>query len=99
MQIRAVEIPIDLSAPLAHGNARLMITVDEETLIAVDNYGHAEFSVTVANISKTNPDYDPAAILAGIEGYAPGASFWGMALVWAEPTTIAHLVINVLHNQ
>ena len=34
-----------------------------------------------------------------IDGFAHDASFWGKALVWAEPRTIAHLVAEVIFGQ
>lgn len=79
------------------GTRIAIIVVDEETEIFVNNLGSSDFTIRLRNVAlRDNPDYDPE---AGIVGFKPGAEFWGTALVWAEPRTIARLVMDVINNQ
>lgn len=88
MKIQYVETYLDSAYRL------LIIVVDDETEIMVKGYGGGDYSIRLRSVSRTNPSWDPAALL-GIRG----SDYWGSALVCASPTTIAHLVMDVLNNQ
>lgn len=81
--------------------AMLVAVVDEETEIKVLGYGSAGQTIKVRSYSR---DYDPEATLANAIQLAgrldPDADqrFWGTALVYAEPLTLIHAVMNVISN-
>lgn len=81
-------------------DARLIITVDDEEAIegvsrffeiTVDGFGTGLYRLTVRG---------PAEDIAKMPcPQTAGAAFWGEALVWASPRTIAHVVMDVVNNQ
>lgn len=83
------------------GGAKLIMVVDDETEIVVDNYGEQRYTLTIRNINTHNSEYNPGATLSYLgDGKCPQTyEFWGHAVVWAEPLTIAHLVMDTITNQ
>ena len=59
--------------------------------ITVDGYGTADYRLTVRG-THTDVKNLPCA-------QTSGEAFWGVALVWASPDTIARVVMDVINNQ
>lgn len=81
-----------------------LLNIDDETLITVKGFGTGEYRWTVTNCG-VDKSYDPAAILRGPFPTFDDSNFWegittlGLALVWAEPITFAHVVMDLINNQ
>jgi len=80
--------------------------VDTETLITVMGFGTGIYRWKVENAKiRSNPGYDPVATLKevigelGEDGMWEGTSTLGHALVWANPITFAHVVMDLIDNQ
>ena len=92
MDIKWLETRATESDPKPAGNDyKLIIQVDRETEITVYGFGCGEAQMTVRNLNPGNAGYDPSAIIDW-----DGMVKW---LVWAEPTTIAHLVMDTIQSQ
>ena len=78
------------------------ILVDGELLIEVTGYGTFEGTIKVCN-NALNPTYDPVDTMVKVFGEMPPDGWHmdtvGLCLVWAEPITFAHAIMDVLNNQ
>lgn len=75
----------------------------DDTFIEVQGLGTSEYKVRVAPAGEASPEYAPMETLAEIFRVEPTPEWFdskqfGTALVWAEPLTIAHVVMNCLTN-
>lgn len=82
------------------GSRALEIVVDKETFITVEKYGSGEATIAVRTIAE---GYNPQATLNDLlctpsDTTAISAELFGPALVWGEPLTIAHLVMDMIDN-
>jgi hypothetical protein len=83
------------------GDNLLIIQIPEHNLeIKVNNYGSGEFTIDINTLNQEG-GFDPAGtvrdLIAATDAKTEQA-LWGIALVWAEPRTIAHVVWDVLRN-
>lgn len=84
-----------------------LLQVDDETLITVIGFGTAVYGWKVHNCGQGNEEYDPMVTVGHIsgmdhmkeDGFIPGVGSLGPALIWAEPITFAHVVIDLISNQ
>jgi len=86
----------------------LLLQVDNETLITVKDFGTIDYSWKVENCNpRNNEDYRPMELLEDIPGFIPskhdgfilGIGSLGTAMVWVEPLTFAHIVMDLINNQ
>ena len=89
-------------------SSTVLLMVEEETLITVENYGTADFRWKVQNAKENaNQEWIAAMLsIAGIfteapdgEGFYNGMNTLGTAMVWANPVTFAHVVMDLINNQ
>ena len=90
---------------------KTLVQVDDETMITVIGFGTGEYKWKVHNCGQGNKEYDPKATIMdspspfsheyeGVgDGFLPGNETLGPALVWAEPITFAHVVMDLINNQ
>lgn len=97
MDISYVETAAELPDPYTSTGRRLVIVIDNKTEITVYGPGSGDYQIRLRNIGGGDPDYDPAALIGQPDPV--GAEFWGAALVWAHPRTIAHLVMDAINEQ
>ena len=82
-----------------------LLLVDGKTLIMVEAFGSSLYRWKVQNNNGRLADYDPIAILKevcgepGEDGMWEGTPTLGHALVWANPITFAHVVMDLINNQ
>lgn len=96
MQVRFVESTIE------PGHTRLIVQADGiET--EIEGYGAGDYKLTIrACRNEDQPTADRTAAVAAFladNPQATDASWWGTALVWAQPHTIAYLVRDVVRGQ
>ena len=92
MEVRYLETRND------NGFPRTILTVDNETEITCDMIdGNASIKVRCISNTVSEEGYNPQAILDEAGAQNPG--FWGTWMVWGEPLTIAHAVMDVINNQ
>jgi hypothetical protein len=95
--IRYIETTATADEPQPDRNPqKAVIVVDGATEITVYGIGCGSYQLRIRNIELGMPGNNPE---DAIHGFAPDASFWGKSLVWAEPITIGHLVMDVIDNQ
>ena len=94
MEIRYIETKMgDNEFPDMGAHLKLVIVVDAETEITVFGYGSEEAEIELRNVG-TNDSYNPNMFIKRDTLAALAA-----AIVWAEPMTIAHLVMDTINNQ
>ncbi len=81
-----------------NGDNRLIMVVDSVE-ITVDGFGSGDYALKLRYIGGAEPSHQFAETLKAINRHPDSSTFWGEALTWAEPLTIAHLVMNVIDNQ
>ena len=85
----------------------VLLMVEEETLITVESYGTTFYRWKVQNAKeKTNQEYNAMLSIAGVfteapdaDGFYSGMNTLGTAMVWANPVTFAHVVMDLINNQ
>lgn len=82
----------------AQDNCLLIIQVDGRVEIQVAGYGDGDYEMRLRAIGSLADESHALHTQLGIS-QPSNASFWGTALTWAEPLTIAHLVMDCLNNQ
>ena len=79
-----------------NNEACLIIQIENLVEITVDGDAGAGYKLTLrAMVHDGNP---VATVLAAAQGDKTSEEFWGTALIWASPATIAHLVQDFLDS-
>lgn len=101
MKVNVMEL-LDETSP---DGKKTLLQVDDETLITVLGLGSGDFRWKVENCNSSNESYVPMDILprhfndVSGDGYLDGCKSLGSALIWAEPITFAHVVMDLINNQ
>jgi len=85
-----------LNAETLDNEACLIIQTENLVEITVGGDAGAGYKLTLRDMAPGGNLV--ATVLAAAQGDKTSEEFWGTALIWASPATIAHLVQDVLNS-
>ena len=119
MHVDVMDIPADQNEGSSDGR-KMLLKVDNETLITVLGFGTGEYRWKVEYCGRDPAGYDPMGLLPWqkkeVESFMGeavpvpcpsvfdgdwliGEATLGLGLVWIEPLTFAHVVMDLINNQ